>query len=375
MSLRTTSRRTPIYQVIEEELRKRIQKGAWSEGERVLSPQEICREFKVSMITANRSLQNLSHDGLIERHPGRGSFVRRAGFRGHSASAKTRTVALVAPRRAAMDVIFEGFYSVVSRTFVHRGHDAGFDVRIAFMPVDGSAMPSTAQEWLGASIQGVVFLALSGFGPQVVALARRYGLPSVMVDTYIEGWPCVVSDHAGAALRVCHELRARGHRRIGYLGNHVFGNNLSNEADRAAVIVPIARDTELDLGDRVDLRFDDNDESRGRVEQWVRQAGVTAVVCSTYKQYRALRNRSPQGAPERFPDLGVVALDAWMEEEPGVPLLTGTCTGRQRMGEMACEWLNALMHEPDAPRDAGGKRTVPMEWQEGRTLPRRETEG
>jgi GntR family transcriptional regulator, arabinose operon transcriptional repressor len=59
-------------------LLRQLRAGKWKPGDRMPSEAELVQRFGVSRITVARAVRDLSADGLVDRHRGAGTFVRRA---------------------------------------------------------------------------------------------------------------------------------------------------------------------------------------------------------------------------------------------------------------------------------------------------------
>ena len=65
----------PYYVQLKEALREQIESEAWRPGDQLPGEPELCRTFDVSRIVVRQALKELTYEGLIVRHKGRGTFV------------------------------------------------------------------------------------------------------------------------------------------------------------------------------------------------------------------------------------------------------------------------------------------------------------
>lgn len=65
----------PLYKQIESILREKIMLGEFSDGSMLPSETRLCSMYHVSRITVRQALDELNHDGLINRIQGKGTIV------------------------------------------------------------------------------------------------------------------------------------------------------------------------------------------------------------------------------------------------------------------------------------------------------------
>ena len=73
----TIKRRSPIplYFQVENIIQHQILEGILGPGDQLPTEQELCERYCVSRSVIRPALQNLVNQGLIERIPGKGTFV------------------------------------------------------------------------------------------------------------------------------------------------------------------------------------------------------------------------------------------------------------------------------------------------------------
>lgn len=66
---------TPRYRRVKEFIVRHIEAGDWRPGDQVPSESALVAQLKVSRMTVNRALRELTHEGLLLRVQGTGTFV------------------------------------------------------------------------------------------------------------------------------------------------------------------------------------------------------------------------------------------------------------------------------------------------------------
>jgi len=69
------SDKIPITYQLAQLIRAEIVSGTFLPGHRLKPELQLAKDYSVSVITVQRALKELEHEGLIERHRGRGTFV------------------------------------------------------------------------------------------------------------------------------------------------------------------------------------------------------------------------------------------------------------------------------------------------------------
>jgi len=67
----------PLYVQLRESLRERIRSGEWGLSDPLPTEQALSEQFELSRSTVRQALVDLVRDGLLVRHPGKGTFPRQ----------------------------------------------------------------------------------------------------------------------------------------------------------------------------------------------------------------------------------------------------------------------------------------------------------
>src|ERR1700743_1659552 len=67
-----------LYISLAEHLRRAIPEGEYQRGELIGSEHELARRRSISLMTVRRASEMLVNEGLLERRPGKGLYVRES---------------------------------------------------------------------------------------------------------------------------------------------------------------------------------------------------------------------------------------------------------------------------------------------------------
>lgn len=298
---------------------------------------EVAREAGVALSTASRAFSDPDRLGARTRQ----KVLVAAQELGYSprpvppsAPVGTATVAVLVPDIA--NPVFSRFVKSAQA----RGRESRATVVVADTDYDAER-EREAIAGLSARVDGIVVHSSRLDGAEVLELCGN--TPSVLVNRYVPGGDCVITDSTEGMRQVVDHLDALGHRRIAYVQGR--SDSWSNQ-HRVALFRELAEEygiaCEL-LGWHTET-VDGGTAAAARVLA----SGATAAVAHNdlvalglVAGARALGTRVPD-------DLSVVGFDDIPFTALADPALTSIATPMDRAGTLAMETL--LRAEPTAPR-------------------------
>lgn len=363
MSENGTKSGTTVYDDLLKRVRQSIARGELKPGEFIGSEYEMARESGISRVSVRRATDVLIGEGLVERRPGKGLFVRPP-------SRSMRVVQVVVP-----DMSFDQCVQIA------RGAQAvGMERGVQIQAYDAHSRLDWDVEMLRrlpeTDMDGAIIVSWHDARfAEVLYELKRQGYPFVLVDEQLQDIdvPSVVADNHGGGYAVGKALVAEGHTRIAFIG--------SLGADTVRARLDGLRDAVNDAGiafDRArafDLATPLDGDWESAIRQAVHQAidrpdRATAIFCAddqtaahTYTVLKAAGLRIPE-------DISVAGFD---DNPLGKWLVPSLATVRQAstdMGTVAMEMLLEMLgerHESKSRDSRDGKgaqrhRVLPTQW-------------
>lgn len=205
-----------LYRQIYETVRTQIDSGHFSIGERLGTEKELAESYGVSTITIKRALDLLRDEGLVERVPRRGTFVKnRAASTNTNVKHAKPTIGCIVTNfddtfgtpllGGLLDTSAQTANLILRRSLGKPQLEESFITGLVDDGVQGIILEPTSSHWVAPSILKLV--------------TRQF--PVVIVDRSLAGIPIstVASDNVEAGKTLTQHLLELGHQHIGWVGS------------------------------------------------------------------------------------------------------------------------------------------------------------
>ncbi len=333
-----------MYAALAQRMRTSIQSGEFQPGQLIGSEHDLARKENISRVTVRKASEMLVNEGLVERRPGKGLYVRDA----RKMSTGMQLIQVVAGNLRWEPCI------QVARGAQAAAKELGIQVQLYDAHGDAELDLEVVRSLPDSHAKGAIIVALHSpaFNEAVYDL-KRQGFPFVLVDQRLQdiNVPSVMSDNYAGGMQAGAELLTNGHKRIGFIGNIVAStvmdrlNGLRDAMGDAGL--PFDRSLVMDLG----VEKDPLGDWSVRVDECTRKlmgAGnrPTAIFCSCDAVARSAYRTLSQLGLNVPGDVSVIGFDDDPLAEWLAPGLTTVRQPHLAMGRAAMDLLSARMANP-----------------------------
>ncbi len=206
----------PLYEHIYETMRDQILDGTYPIGQRLPSEKQLEDIFHVSRITSKKAMTMLANEGIIERIPGRGSFVS-----GHRPEKPAMASDGVPP---LIGLIVDGFSPSFAYNIVHSIEStcSAMGCSLVLRCSDGSLERETQaiNDLVKVGVKGLLIMCVhnENYNERILQLVINK-FPVVTIDRQLKGLsvPFVGTDNVSAARELTATLLSRGYRKIAFV--------------------------------------------------------------------------------------------------------------------------------------------------------------
>ncbi len=324
----------PKHRELEMSLRRDLDLQLWKAGERIPSEHELSRQFGCSYMTARQAVTSLVSDRLLQRIPGKGTFVL----------AKTE---FVDTSRMAVPLVFL-VPKLWQRLDPYYFPDilAGFEENLNSCGRTASILDYQTAEHTEQFAEGtaVACIMIGQSEIQLIEKLRDRGCRALAVNRYAgrRNIPFIMPDNEGGTALAVEHLVSLGHQDIGFIGG-VPGN--LDAADRRKGFRSAMKKNKLSPDREAGEGFREEFGYRAAMQLLCRPDRPTALVCaSDLSAIGAIKASQELGlsVPDNLSIIGFGDFSISSYLNPG---LTTIYLPRRELGEAAARSLVQLASE------------------------------
>jgi DNA-binding LacI/PurR family transcriptional regulator len=322
---------SPKHREVESVLRREIEAGVWLPGERIPAEHELSNRFGVAYMTARQAVGTLVNDRILQRIPGKGTFVLSSEIAEPTTRLTSPLVLLVPALWQRLDPyyfpdVLAGFESEMEKA----GHKAAIHDYVA-----------AEQEGRLSSDTIVACLLIGKEETELIERVRDRGCRVLAINRYMgrRAIPAIAPDNAGGVAKAVRHLTDLGHTRIGFVRG-VSGNLDATDRRRGfrteMRLQDLSPDTEAGEGFREEFGY------RAAQELLNRTGPPTALVCASDLSAMGVLKAAQEKGLRVPEDLSLVGFGDFSVAAYLHPGLTTVCLPRWELGETAARSLIKL---------------------------------
>ena len=214
------------YRMIVNAMVRKIRDGTLPPGTRLPGHLKLARQFKVSTITAERALSELSRIGLVQRRERAGTYVQKQG------RALSRIYVVVEGDISRTGLQLQDYWrAILAQAQTHK-------LPVQIVPADDPNLDE-AIGIAGYSGQGIILLGR--ISQRLAQTAARNSIPCLYLGAVPgRGTFCVLEDRKSAAKELVKTMIDDGCRRVGFVGNLSASNHRLARDGYLEAITPLA---------------------------------------------------------------------------------------------------------------------------------------
>jgi DNA-binding LacI/PurR family transcriptional regulator len=300
-----------------EDLKNKIEEGVYGEGTKIPSDDELKNKFGVSMITVKKALSMLRDDGLLQRIPGVGTFVKeRTSF---SETVEENSGPVVKKIGLVMEHVSSSFGLDLLYKIDRMAEENGYKTIMRFSYYNRDKETEEIDFLVKSKIAGLIVMPCHGvyYNPKILKLILE-GFPVVVIDKKLEGIsvPSVRTDNKQAIKTLVRHLWEQGCRNLGFISSEIIGT--SSLQERKSGFYEAASEFSIATVPECALVFDENiyehppvDENIENVVKFLNKHKdeIDGIVCAEYSLMSTILEASKRTSAEVGEKIKICCVD------------------------------------------------------------------
>jgi DNA-binding LacI/PurR family transcriptional regulator len=204
-----------LYEEIRDTIRRRIERGQYTEGKRLPSTRDFVEEFSTTPVTITRALSDLVESGHIHRKAKSGSFVNARDDWDRSVRKRTGLVGII-----AFDTNVSLYWTKVVEAMQDALEARGFHAVIGYSDHNYDKAAAYVDDLVEKGIDGLIYVPIDDTSREayqanneaVCARIEKLGIPFVLFDRRLKNqrFSSVTADVYRVSRELTYRLAAAG---------------------------------------------------------------------------------------------------------------------------------------------------------------------